>query len=157
MTPPASTSPVTPPEPAKPALSDLEVSTLQAGLDALNAHDTTKLTALYTDDARVTFPGMPDAKGKDAITQALQAEWAAFPDAKYAWSRLWQSNDVAVLESAFNGTNTGPMMGGKPTGKPVGYQMLGIFWFTPDGKVKEQHEYADLGSVAMQLGMPSID
>jgi steroid delta-isomerase-like uncharacterized protein len=150
---PADTT-ATPAEAPKPSLAELEISGTKAAFDALNAHDADKLVSLLTDDAVIKMAGMPDVTGKDTVKAMHQAQWAAFPDAKYAWSRMWQSNDVAVVEHAWTGTNTGDFMGMKATNKPVGVMGLTISWFTPDGHVKEMHHYVDHGSVAMQLGVP---
>ena len=63
-------------------------------------------------------------------------------------------NDVAILEWTMTGTNSGPgPMGAKLTGKSVGINGLSILLFTPDGLVKEQHEYIDVPTMMGQLGM----
>jgi steroid delta-isomerase-like uncharacterized protein len=44
-------------------------------------------------------------------------------------------------------------MGAKSTGKAVGVNGISVFWFTPDGLIKEQHEYFDMPTMMGQLGM----
>jgi steroid delta-isomerase-like uncharacterized protein len=92
--------------------------------------------------------------GKAAIKAGIQGLFTAFPDAKFAGARTFVKNDVVVAEFGWTGTNTGDFMGQKPTNKQVGQMGLGIYWYTPDGKVKESHMYLDGGSLAFQLGMP---
>ena len=80
---------------------------------------------------------------------------ASFPDSKGAARRIFVKNDVAIIEWTMTGTNTGPGADGKAksTGKPVGINGLPIVWFTPDGLIKEQHEYLDVPTMMGQLGM----
>jgi ketosteroid isomerase-like protein len=121
---------------------------------AWSARDADKLAAAYAPDARVAFPGFPDASGRGAIEETARSFWAAFPDAKYAWSRTWHAAGIVVVESAWSGTNTGAIFGAKPTRKTAGGVALTLTGFAPAGVVREQHIYADLGSLAMQVGLP---
>jgi steroid delta-isomerase-like uncharacterized protein len=146
--------PPTPPEPPKPTLGELEAASGKAMLDALNAHDADKLAALYTNDGVYIHEGHAPAVGQDAIKAGVAGLFAAFPDAKFASARTFVKNDVVVAEFGWTGTNSGELMGQKPTGKQVGLMGLGIYWYTPEGKIKESHQYMDDGSLAMQLGMP---
>ena len=148
--------PVTPPEPPKPTLAQLEAASGKAMMEALNAHDADKLASVYTDDAVAIHAGRTEGpmNGKDAIKAGIQGLFTAFPDAKFAGSRTFVKNDVVVAEFGWTGTNTGDFMGQKPTGKQVGQMGVGIYWYTPEGKVKESHMYLDGGSLAFQLGMP---
>jgi hypothetical protein len=141
------------PEPSSPSTAELEAATMQTLDAAWKAHDAEKLGLAYAADARVTFPGFPDAKGRQAVAEAARSFWAEFPDAKHAWSRAWRTPGVAIVESAWTGTNTGPIEGAKPTFRTAGGIALTLTWFARDGLVREQHIYADTGSVAMQLGL----
>lgn len=126
---------------------------MQALDAAWKAHDVEKLGSAYSVDARVVLPGFPEATGRSAIEEAARSFWAEFPDAKHAWSRAWRTPGVAIVESAWTGTNTGPLPGAKPTLRTAGATALTLTWFAPDGLVREQHIYSDTGSVAMQLGL----
>jgi hypothetical protein len=120
---------------------------------AWKAHDAEKLGSAYAADARVAFPGFPDAKGRQAVAEAARSFWAEFPDAKHAWSRAWRTPGVAIVESAWTGTNTGPLEGAKPTLRAAGGIALTLTWFAPDGLVREQHIYSDAGTVEIELGL----
>jgi SnoaL-like polyketide cyclase/SnoaL-like domain len=120
---------------------------------AWKAHDTEKLGSAYAPDARVAFTGFPDARGRQAVEAAARLFWAEFPDAKHAWSRAWLTPGVAIVESAWTGTNTGPLEGAKPTLRAAGGIALTLTWFAPDGLVREQHIYSDAGTVEVELGL----
>ena len=121
--------------------------------DAMAAHDTDALGKLYTPDAVIKFAGMPDMT-KDAFLADQKQHFASFPDSKGAARRIFYKNDVGIVEWTMTGTNSGPgPMGAKSTGKSVGVNGLSVFMFTPDGLVKEQHEYIDVPTMMGQLGM----
>jgi ketosteroid isomerase-like protein len=157
--PPADTTPpvaTAAPAPA-PSQTDKELATLKAFGTALGAHDIDGLTALYTPDAVFKFAGMPDSTRDVAMGHQKDA-WASFPDSKGAARRIFVKNDVAIIEWTMTGTNTGPAPMGRPsTGKPVGIIGLTAVWFTPDGLIREQHEYMDVPTMIGQLGMGPKD
>jgi hypothetical protein len=139
--------------PPSPSSAELEDATLQTVETAWKAHDAEKLGSAYAPNARVALSGFPDANGKEALEEVARSFWTAFPDAKYAWSRSWRAAGVAVVESAWTGTNMGALPGGKPTHRTAGGVALTLTWFAPDGLIREQHVYADAESIAMQLGL----
>src|SRR5258706_15339859 len=61
--PPVETQPVEPIQaaPAKP-LSETIPMVAKNFSDAMNSHEVSKVTALYTEDAIITTPGLPDAR-----------------------------------------------------------------------------------------------
>jgi steroid delta-isomerase-like uncharacterized protein len=159
VTPPATTATAEPaaqttaPAAAKPSPQDTAKAIIAAVTDGLNAHDPGKFLASYADDGTTVVPGLPDLKGKDAMTADVKKFFDAFPNAKFGFSRVWQKNDVLVTEWVFNGTHSGDFMGMKATEKPVGYTGVSIVWVNGDGKIKEEHRYADGGTLFAQLGM----
>ena len=151
MPPPAPTAD-TPATPA-PSLTDKELGWFKSFGDAMTAHDTDALGKLYTDDAVFKFAGMPDMT-KDVFLGHQKEHFVSFPDSKGAARRIFVKNDVAIIEWTMTGTNSGPgPMGAKSTGKAVGVNGLNVLWFTPEGLVKEQHEYIDVPTMMGQLGM----
>ncbi len=123
-------------------------------MDAVVAHDAKKYASFYTSDGLVKRAGSPDLTGQDAITAEVQKAFDAFPDLKVAATRIFLKDDTAILEWTQTGTNTGTgLMGGKSTGKPVGFNALGVLKFTPDGLVKEEHDYYDIPTILGQLGI----
>jgi steroid delta-isomerase-like uncharacterized protein len=144
-----------PKEEPKPTLGQLEEKTGRAMFDAMNTHDAKKLASLYATDAVIKMPGAPsDPTGRDAIEKSWQDLFTAFPDFKSAPSRIFVKNDVVITEWAMNGTHKGDLMGGiKATEKPVGIQGVDVLWFNPDGSIKEDHHYLDVGTVMSQIGV----
>jgi hypothetical protein len=119
---------------------------------AWKTRDPSRLGSAYAVDARVVFPGFPDANGTAAIEEVARSFWSAFPDARLAWSRRWRTAEVVIVESAWTGTNTGALAFAKPTNQTAGGVALTLTWFAPGGLVREQHIYSDTESVAIQLG-----
>ena len=137
-----------------PTLSDKEAAPRsKPSATRWRARDADALGAAYTPDAVFKFAGMPDM-AKDAFVAHQKEHFASFPDSKGAARRIFVKNDVAIIEWTMTGTNSGPgPMGAKSTGKAVGVNGLTILWFTPDGLIKEQHEYLDVPTMMGQLGM----
>ena len=151
-TPPPTATAAAAPAPA-PSLMDKEVATLKAFHDAMLAHDADALGKTYTDDAVFKFAGAPDMT-KDVFLAHQKEHFASFPDSKSAARRIFFKNDVVAVEWTMTGTNSGPgPMGAKSTGKAVGINGLSVLWFTPEGLIKEQHEYVDVPTMMGQLGM----
>lgn len=158
--PPVATAPAAtveaPKEEAKPkeTLAQLQEKTGRGVVEATNAHDAKKLAGFYAEGAVLKVAGAPsDATGREAIAAAWQKLFDAFPDYKVSPSRLWVKGDVVVSEWAFNGTHQGDLWGIKGTEKKVGFQGLDVFWFTPEGQIKEQHTYYDGATILSQIGL----
>jgi steroid delta-isomerase-like uncharacterized protein len=137
---------------APPSLAELQRKVAMGLGEALNAHDATKAAAFYAERAVVTMPGLPDTTGRAAIAAELQTRFAAMSDSKSMATRVFVKGDVVVVEWAWSATHTGQLMGVKATGKPVGAMGVDVMWFTPEGLIKEQHTYTDLGTVMAQIG-----
>ena len=150
---PAATAAATPAAPVL-SLTDKELATLKALRRRDGRARRRRARARSTPpDAVFKFAGMPDMT-KDVFLAHQKDHFASFPDSKGAARRIFIKNDVAVLEWTMTGTNSGPgPMGAKSTGKSVGVNGLSIVWFTPDGLIKEQHEYLDVPTMMGQLGM----
>lgn len=143
----------TPTAKPQPTLAELEQKTLKAVFEAMNAHEAKKLAGAYTENAVVNVMGTPaEAKGRDAIAATYQRLFDAFSSFKAAPSRMFVKGDVVAVEWAWNGTHSGDLFGMKATEKPVGTSALDVYWFTPDGAIKEQHVYYDMGTVMSQIG-----
>jgi ketosteroid isomerase-like protein len=120
-------------------------------LAAVNAHDATKEGSVYADDALVRVAGRNDIEGR-AAAQANAQEWfETFSNLKLGPRRLWTFGDLVVTEWVVNGNYTGDIFGTKGKNQPIGYVGLSFMWFDGEGRVKEEHRYADLGTVATQV------
>jgi ketosteroid isomerase-like protein len=118
----------------RPKLADLEAHAADVWLAAFKSRDADKLASVYAEDACITGPGRLRACGRGAIAEAARAAWAKVPDVKAAWGRTWQSGDVLAVESAWSADAKGTVA-------------LALCWFTADGLIREQHVYADAGSM----------
>ncbi|MFJ4026818.1 nuclear transport factor 2 family protein [Paenarthrobacter sp. NPDC089989] len=85
------------------------VETLEAILEAFNAHDLEAIMEFFTDDcsfdqAQGPAPWGRRLIGKKAIREAFAARFAAMPDAHYAADRHAVSGDFGVSEWLLTGT-----------------------------------------------------
>jgi ketosteroid isomerase-like protein len=153
-------APAAPPAPPKPTLAEVIPQTLQGIVEGFNAHDAKKVTSYYTDDAISRDYGAPESQGREALAKGLQMVFDTFGDAKTQMTRAFIKGNVAFTELVWAGTMTGEMMGMKATKKPVGQTRFHIMWFTDDGLIKEEHEYADQSGLMAQIqgkkGAPAV-
>jgi steroid delta-isomerase-like uncharacterized protein len=63
---------------------------------------------------------------------------------------------VIVQEWAMTGVHSGALKGIKPTEKPVGFAGASVLWLNGDGLVKEEHRYADVGTLLSQIGASKV-
>ncbi len=100
-TPPADTAAAMAPPAATSAAADREAvqAVNAAWFKAFNAHDVDAITALYADDAVVSAPGMPPARGTAAIRETL-------------------GKDIAGATKAGLSNNVGTQRGARPLGRP---------------------------------------
>jgi steroid delta-isomerase-like uncharacterized protein len=151
--PPATTEhPVEAPKP-QPTLAELQRKTSEGIAAAINAHDAKKVAGFYTEGAVIKTPGVPDTTGREAIASDWQKRFDTIPNAKSMASRVFVKGDVVVVEWAWTGTHTTDLMGVKATEKPIGASGADVMWFAPDGLVKEQHTYVDMGTIMSQVGV----
>jgi len=150
-TPPVVEAPVVDAKPA-PTMAEMQKATGMGINQAMNAHDAKKLASFYSDNAVIKMAGMPDITGRDAIAAMWQHNFDMSPSSKGGANRIFVKGDVVVVEFAWAGTDSGGMGGMKATEKPVGAQGVDIMWFGPDGLVKEQHTYMDMGTIMSQVG-----
>ncbi len=149
---PAIKEPVKEEPKAKPSLAELQKATTLGLAEALSAHDAKKAASFYAEGAIKKVVGMPDAAGREAIAADMQKLFAAAPTAKTTATRVLMKGDVVVVEWSWVGTHSGEMMGMKATEKPVGVMGADVMWFAPDGLIKEQHTYMDVGTIMSQIG-----
>jgi steroid delta-isomerase-like uncharacterized protein len=151
MPPPVVEAPKEEPKPA-PTMAELQKQTTMGIAQAMNAHDAKKMAGFYTENAVIKMAGMPDVTGREAIAAMWQKNFDMVSNSKGGATRVFMKGDVVVVEFAWAGTDSGGMGGMKATEKPVGAQGVDVMWFTPDGLVKEQHTYTDMGTIMSQVG-----
>ncbi|HWL84192.1 MAG TPA: ester cyclase, partial [Polyangiaceae bacterium] len=139
-----------------PGLRDLEEKTNRALVDAINAHDTKAVAAVYADDAVITTPGVwinhGQVQGRADIEKSSQQFFDAFKDVEFWFSRIWVKQDVAALEFGWSGTHAGEHFGIKASDKPAGAVGLMLVSYDNDGHIKQENRYSDLNTIFTQIG-----
>jgi predicted ester cyclase len=121
---------------------------------ALNQGDLATVDSLVAADV-VEHQAMPPGYPSEPIPALKQfiTDWhAAFPDLKFTIEKMMGEGDEVMVYSTMTGTNTGPFMGMKPTGKAVkveGFDLVRI----ENGKTVEHWGVVDVTGMMMQLGM----
>jgi predicted ester cyclase len=95
-------------------------------------------------------PQLP-LKGREGARQLFGLFLGAFPDLHSKITGILSDGDWVAASFEMVGTNTGPMMGHPPTGKPVKLSGVGMFRIR-DGKVVENRVVADFLGMMQQLG-----
>lgn len=107
----------------------------------------------------ITVMGTGDTfEGADGV-QRYNTMWAdAFPDGRITIDHIYSAGDCVVVEFTGRGTHTATLetsMGSIPaTGRSVTLHLCDVLEFS-DGKVSEQRNYFDTGSLLAQLGLMS--
>lgn len=97
-------------------------------------------------------PGPPAPAGPEGQKQVAAGVRKAFPDLIYAVDFMMAENDLVMARWTIQGTQTGDMMGAKPTGKKITFSGVNIFRFDY-GKVAEIWNHRDDLSMMVQLGV----
>ncbi|HET9992238.1 MAG TPA: ester cyclase [Kofleriaceae bacterium] len=100
-------------------------------------------------------PGPPAPPGAEGQKQVAAGMRKAFPDLVYTVDFMIAENDIVAARWTIQGTQTGDMMGAKPTGKKVTFSGVNIFRFD-HGKVAELWNHRDDLSMMVQLGMVQL-
>jgi predicted ester cyclase len=90
--------------------------------------------------------------GPEGIKQAVMMFRAAFPDLNYRVEEEMAERDLVLTRFSARGTNTGPFLGHKPTGRVVtytGFDMNRIL----GGKIVESWVSYDALGLLQQLGL----
>ena len=78
---------------------------------------------------------------------------AAFPDMHMAAEDVIASGDKVVARVRYTGTNQGSFMGMPATGKRADVQLMDMFLFGDDGRVREHWGVLDALALMQQLGV----
>jgi ketosteroid isomerase-like protein len=86
-----------------------DTATLQAFLDAFNAHDLDAIMDFFSDDCvmempRGPAPGGRRLVGKDQIREGIKSRLEGIPDIHYGDDRHWACGDRGVSEWTIRGT-----------------------------------------------------
>ena len=95
-------------------------------------------------------PGL--APTKEGVKTFFRMQLAAFPDLRFAAEDVFGSGDKVVARVKYTGTNKGDFMGMKASGKRADVQLIDMFLFDGNGKVREHWGVIDLMAMMQQLG-----
>ncbi len=91
-------------------------------------------------------------KGKASVKD-WYASWAdACPDSVAGATVVAATDDTAVFDGLYAGTNTGPFGPFPATGRPVSLPWLNVLRFDADGRIIGGSAYYDQATVLLQLG-----
>ena len=110
---------------------------LQAFLDAFNAHDIDAIMSFFTEDCildtpRGPTPGGRRLVGRQQVRQGIQERLDGIPDIHYGDDRHWTSGDRGASEWTIRGTQA--------TGEPIEVRGCDLFEFT-DGRISRKDSF----------------
>jgi steroid delta-isomerase-like uncharacterized protein len=99
------------------------------------------------------FPGQEP--GLAGLKKSMEEMRKAYPDMKLTVNDVIvnSTNDKAAVLFTVTGTNSGEMMGMKPTNKAISVQGIDFLYFNKEGKAYEHWGYIDTDAMMKQLGM----
>jgi steroid delta-isomerase-like uncharacterized protein len=110
---------------------------LQAFLDAFNAHDVDAIMSFFADDCVFDMPRGPGPGGrrligKEQVRAGIRSRLDGIPDVRYTDDRHWTSGDRGVSEWTIRGTQA--------SGEPIEVRGCDLFEFT-DGKISRKDSF----------------
>ena len=117
--------------------TNVRTPSLQAFLDAFNAHDVDAIMGFFTEDCvfdtpRGPAPGGLRLVGKEQVRKGFQARFDGIPDVEYGDDRHWTCGDRGVSEWTIRGTRS--------SGEPIEVRGCDLFEFT-DGKISRKDSF----------------
>jgi ketosteroid isomerase-like protein len=120
-------------------MADSKVTTasLQAFLDAFNAHDVDEVMSFFTEDCvlempRGPAPGGRRLLGRQQVREGIQSRFDGIPDIHYGDDRHWTCGDRGVSEWTIRGTQR--------TGEHIEVRGCDLFEFI-DGKISRKDSF----------------
>jgi hypothetical protein len=121
--------------------------------DLINAGDVEGFGDLLADDF-IEHEELPNlAPSKDGVKTFFRMQIAAFPDLRLAVEDVVSDGTKVVARVRYTGTQDGEFQGMPASGKAVDLQLIDIFAFADDGRVREHWGVLDLMTMMQQLGV----
>jgi steroid delta-isomerase-like uncharacterized protein len=119
------------------ASTQVATPSLQAFLDAFNAHDVDAIMSFFTEDCvfdmpRGPAPGGQRLTGKEQVRAGIQSRFDGIPDVQYGDDRHWTSGDRGVSEWTIRGT--------RATGERIEVRGCDLFEFA-GGKIRRKDSF----------------
>jgi steroid delta-isomerase-like uncharacterized protein len=107
---------------------------------------------LYADDARLESPLAGSVEGPDAIANATDLFFVAFPDAIIVSEPPIVDGDRAVVIAEVTGSHVGAIMGLPPSGRAFRLMAAFVFGFR-NGRIVEERRVYDFTGLLVQIGV----
>jgi steroid delta-isomerase-like uncharacterized protein len=121
--------------------------------DLINAGDIDAFGDLLANDfvEHEELPGL--SPSKDGVKTFFRMQLAAFPDLRMDVQDIVADGPKVVARVRYTGTQQGEFQGMPASGKSVDVQLVDIFAFDGDGRVREHWGVADQLMLLQQLGV----
>lgn len=137
-----------------------------ARLEVLAEHFASEVDREF-DRTLATFAGVPRYEivptgqvheGAEAVLAYHRAQRGAFPDQRHDGVTMHVADDDTVIaEFDLLGTNTGPFLGGEPTGRAFRVPTIAVFSFAAGtAGITNERVYLDLASLLTQIGRTDL-
>jgi steroid delta-isomerase-like uncharacterized protein len=128
-------------------------ATVRRMYDLVNAGDIDGFISNLAEDfvEHEETPGL--APTRAGVTEFFRMQLAAFPDLRMSVDDILVDGDRAAARVTLTGTNRGPFMNMPATGKGVNVQLVDLFLFGDDGRVREHWGVLDALTMMQQLGV----
>ena len=135
-------------------MSETNKAIVRRFFETANAGNIDQWDEILVEDYVHHDPQMPPEmqRGRDNYKQGISGFLSAFPDGHLAVEDLIAEGDRVVSRIVFNGTHNGDLMGIPPSGKPVTFNMIGI-WRIAGGRIAEGWVNFDILGVMQQIGV----
>ena len=112
--------------------------TLEALLDAFNAHDVDAIMSFFTEDCVMDMPRGPAPGGRrltgtHEVRAGIQSRFDGIPDIRYCDDRHWVCGDRGVAEWTIRGTQA--------TGERIEVRGCDLFEFAADGRIRRKDSF----------------
>lgn len=131
-------------------MSEAHKEVVRRYFDALGAGDPDALDEIMHDDF-VDHTGQSGPGGLDELKEFFVALRAAFPDFTVSVEELIAEGDLVAGRFAFQGSQTGELMGMPPSGRRAAIGGIDLFRVR-DGRIAELWGYEDMLGLMQQIG-----
>lgn len=131
---------------------------LEEQVAAINAHDSGRFAAFYSEGAVVRDPQYPEPlRGRAAVANDFSAFLTAFPDLRAEVTCSVISGSTLAAEMTITGTHTGPLPlpSGDipPTGRTLRFAMAFFDRIDDHGLIEDERRYYNVADQLEQLGL----
>ena len=112
--------------------AEARTPSLQALLDAFNAHDVDAILSFFTEDCVFDTPRGQRLAGKQEVRKGFQARIDGIPDVQWCDASHWACGDHGVSEWTIRGTQS--------TGEPIEVRGCDLYEFR-DGKISRKDAF----------------